>query len=81
MKPLTPPQQKLLDDLRAGASCHFHPYAGRFNPREYFTCWPLTGRMYRCTAQLKALVARDLVEVYDSTWRGAKVRVKTQPAA
>lgn len=67
-KPLTALQQKLLGDLKAGAICHYMPY-----PSAYYFC---TNGIYRCTAQVKALLARGLVEEFDHSWRGAKVRIK-----
>jgi hypothetical protein len=66
-------QAKLLEAMRKGVICHYMPYAGNFNPTAYYF---RNDTMRRCTAQVKGLLERGLVEKFAEEWRGHKVRAK-----
>lgn len=55
---LTANQAKLLAAIKAGVRVSFHPYMGRFNPKEHYYA-PGIGS---CTATARALLRRKLVE-------------------
>lgn len=64
---------ELLEAMRKGVVCHYMPCAGWFNPTAYYF---RTDNRDRCTAQVKALLERGLIEKYDQGMRGHKVRAK-----
>jgi hypothetical protein len=66
-------QADLLEAMRKGVICHYMPYAGSFNPTAYYF---RTDTHCRCTAQVKGLLERGLVEKYDEGYRSHKVRAK-----
>lgn len=70
---LSKTQQELLDAIASGVTVHFSPYAGRFNPHEYY--WR-DDTMKRCTAAASALVDKGFVDKVDVSWRGHKLRAK-----
>ena len=70
---MTERQQKLLDEMKAGARVGYMPYAGNFNPTPYYF---LTSTMRRCTREAKALLEMGLVEKYKEDWRGHWLRIK-----
>jgi hypothetical protein len=69
---LTKAQQALLDAITAGVEVHFFPYAGTWNPKEYYIRWDTHAR---CTVPARALFALGLVEKFDDSWRGHKLRL------
>lgn len=70
---LSKPQQELLDAISAGIRVSFAPYAGRFNPKEYYYRWDTHAK---CTVAATALLDKGLVEKFDDTWRGHDLRLK-----
>lgn len=56
---LSKTQAELLAAMRAGAECYYMRYMGRFNPAPYYF---RNDTMRRCTAQVKALLDKGLVE-------------------
>jgi hypothetical protein len=66
---LTKPQAELLAAMKAGTICHYMGGMACY----YFR----NDTMRRCTSQVRALLARGLVEAYDEDWRGHKVRATT----
>lgn len=70
---LTKPQQELLDAITAGVEVHFYPYAGSWNPQEYYRRWDTQAK---CTVPARALLVFGLVEKFEASWRGHKLRIK-----
>jgi len=66
---LTPPQQELLDAMRAGTRVIFMRNGGSY---WYFR----TDTMKRCSNQARALEKAELVERYREDWRGYTLRPK-----
>lgn len=54
---LTEKQIALLKAIAEGKRCSFHPYMGRFNPRDHYYCQSVGN----CTPSAKALLTRGLV--------------------
>jgi hypothetical protein len=61
-KALTTAQAELLAAMQTGVICHYMRYAGSFNPTAYYF---RSDNRKRCTAQVKALLARGLAEKFD----------------
>ena len=57
---LSKTQQELLDALKAGVVVHYMPYAGRFNPRDYFS---RSDNFQRVTAAAHALIDKDFAKI------------------
>jgi len=72
---LSKAQQYLLDAISSGVRVSFSPYAGRFNPKEYYYHWDTHAK---CTPAARALLERGLVEKKDVTWRGHDLCIKAQ---
>jgi hypothetical protein len=71
---LSKTQAELLEAMKSGVVCHYMPYAGRFNPTDYYF---RDDTMRRCTAAAKALYEKGLVEVKDKDWRGHRLVAKS----
>jgi hypothetical protein len=70
---LSKPQQELLDAISAGVKVSLTPYAGRFNPKEYYRRWDTNAK---CTTAARGLLEKGLVEKFEQTWRGHYLRLK-----
>jgi hypothetical protein len=70
---LSPLAQELYAAMQKGMVCYFKPYMGQFNPCAYYY---RDDNAKRCTRQAQALLKAGLVERFDDTWRGHKLRVK-----
>lgn len=66
---LSAAQAELLESMRKGVAVHYLSGLDSY----YFR----SDTMRRCSSQVRALLKRGLVEEFDSTWRGAKVRIKS----
>lgn len=75
MNNLSKTQQELYDAMCNGVVCRFMPYMGRFNPAPYYF---RNDTMKRCTAAVRGLIKRGMVERFDMDKFGGrhKVRVK-----
>lgn len=70
-------QQELLDAMRGGVTLNYLPYAGSFNPVAYYF---RSDNMKRCTAAAEALLRKGLVEKFNESWRGHRLRIAQPPA-
>lgn len=59
---LSETQAELLEAMRKGVICHYMRSMGRFNPTAYYF---RNDNRRRCTAQVRALLAKGLVEKCD----------------
>lgn len=50
--------QAVLDEINAGATAHYMPYRGTFNPREY---WFLSTTFKRVTREIEKLLKLGLI--------------------
>jgi hypothetical protein len=73
---LSTTQQELYDAMKSGVVVHFMPYAGRFNPNEYFF---RNDTMKRCTAAAHALCKKGLATI-EGGWNTKKLVLKDHAA-
>jgi hypothetical protein len=72
---LSTKQQRLFDEMKAGAICHYMPYQGRFNPIPYYWC----DKDYRrVTMECRKLLKLGLVEKFGDKWDRHKLRLKPE---
>ena len=65
-KQLTPKMFTVLSELdKPKAMAFFMPYMGSFRPNAYYFLSAENSTVHRCTAQIRGLVARGLVEYFD----------------
>jgi len=71
-------EQELYDAMKAGAVVYYMPYMGRFRPNAYYF---RSDNHKRCTAVVKKLLSKDLVERYEQApFSGDhKIRIKVLP--
>ena len=70
---LTPQMTRVLSELsKQGVVAHYMPHAGHGTSSYYF----LTSTHERCTAQIRALLKRGLVEKYDCSQFGDRHKVR-----
>lgn len=71
---LSKSQRELFDAIESGVRVVFSPYAGRFNPNEYYR---RMDNYKRVTAAARALLKKGLVEKADKDWRGHTLKIKS----
>ena len=57
---------QLHELMKQGVEVHFYPYAGRFNPSEYYSAWGHG----RCTTAARTLLKRGIAKKVNQSPRG-----------
>ena len=74
---LSKTQQELYDAILSGVVVYYMPYMGRFGGDYYYRA----DNLKRCTSAARALGDKKLVERFDESWRGHKLRALKKDAS